>query len=122
MPCGRLHVFGGDFDNITLPTLPALVPPFFLVAKCRVQPDEVGKEHKFKLVLEAPGEEPKVVGGVDLNTIRNPHDPTRPSGATVVIQIGMGFEEAGEHIFRIVVNDIELGSVSLLVTLAKADT
>ena len=121
VPGGRLHVFGGDFDSIGLPRLPALVPPFYIVAKLRVQPEEVGKEHKLRVVLEAPEEEPRTIGELMLNTTPHPYVPTKPSGSTVIIQIGMQFEKPGDHVFRMFVNEAEMGSVSLLVRLAEAE-
>ncbi|MBX9790090.1 MAG: hypothetical protein K2Y37_14330 [Pirellulales bacterium] len=121
MPGGRLHIFGGDFDVIGVPTLPAVVPPFYIVAKLRVQPDEVGKDHKLEVVLKAPGEEPRTVGSVPLNTVRNEYAPGKSSGSTVIIQVGMAFEKAGDHVFRLVVDGAEMGSVSLLLTVGSGE-
>lgn len=116
---GKLFIFGADFDEMRVSSLPGEVPPFVAVVKFRVRPDEANIQHQISIGVSnpegkrSPGELPR-----PLATERNPRNPENDSFSQVIAVIQTTFDLPGEYTFHFVVDGVELGRLPLFVSVA----
>lgn len=116
-PDGRLWVLGGDIDVLYVQDTPAIQPVLTLVAKLLVPPTECETEHRLRIELTDPD---NVRIRPDAELMFAPHiQPEYPDhavgiGLSFVFQ-HLQFEQPGDHIFQIFVDDVELGTLPLTI-------
>ncbi len=104
---GQLWAAGAGFDQLATETYPAEVPPFFIVARFIVAPDDLRRSDKFHIeVVGSDGEIAKTGERLEINKVpKHPIDETKPTGAFVMASVSLGAKSPGAHQFRIFLND-----------------
>ncbi len=114
---GRLHIFGGAFDLMSVPQVPATVPPFNIVA--RFIADDVAEEsgsHDLAVAVVNPaGERTVVSAGHQFAAERNQKHPDKPGAAIVILAILVTFKSFGQYLFELIVDDRTLKSFPLTI-------
>lgn len=112
----RLCIFGADSDTVEASRFPATFE-LALIIKLALLPDEPLEGHHYSIAVTNPaGKRVEMTQTPNpVKTKRNPYDPTLPSGASILINLGVKFDTPGCHQFHIVVDGNELRSVPLYV-------
>jgi hypothetical protein len=119
---GRLCVFGADIDIIEVPQVPF---PFMatMVVRFSVAPDEPLEDHTISVDLILPeGERKSLVKQMAVNTMRNQADPSLPSAASILAQLGIVFGAPGLYRFNIFADGDEVISLPLSIHVAEETT
>ena len=120
---GQLHIIGGNFDAIGGTSLPANLPPFTLVVKFDVDPEDAGRDHNISIDLTRP-----VSGRVQLQapfpikTMVHPRHPRRKTSATIVVHLMLHVESEGEYLFHIMLDNREVKALPLYVEVQPPPT
>jgi hypothetical protein len=117
---GKLHIFGGGFDTMTVGSLPGAIPPFALVIKLRGTSNEVGQRHRLLLTLTTPSGERKELGSPEFATSPNQYAPERPSFSTIIAQVMLAAEQPGEYTFTVALDGQEIKRLPLHVRQEQA--
>src|SRR5512139_2008985 len=114
-PGEKFHVLGGGVSRLASRTFPFRHPHLALVVALSVTAPETGREHEVRFVLLDPdGRELAGAGGV---LRAGPPPDARDSVLTFAIDLwNVGFERAGDHSFRILVDGSERKRLPLLVS------
>lgn len=114
-PGEKFHVIGGGVSRLASRTFPFRHPHLALVVALSVTAPETGREHEVRFVLLDPdGRELAGAGGV---LRAGPPPDARDSVLTFAIDLwNVGFEQAGDHSFRILVDGSERKRLPLLVS------
>lgn len=114
-PGEKFHVIGGGVTRVASRTFPFRHPHLALVVGLSVTAPETGREHEVRFVLLDPdGRELAGAGGV---LRAGPPPDARDSVLTFAIDLwNVGFERAGDHSFRILVDGSERKRLPLLVS------
>lgn len=119
-PGGRLHMFGGNLENLHASFFPAANFQVTLVGKLTLRPAECERPHT--LVIELRGPDKQRVGDAAITTIispLNPEDPKRPGAHLFVVKFqNVTLETPGDYIFQITVQKQLLKRIPLYVRLA----
>lgn len=126
LPDGKFVIMGGGIEYINAPSFPTMNPSLALVVRITVDPQEVGREHQFRLELLKPdGESIPPLEGSSVFT------PQAPITSGVVIPLshmfvinlpGVVFPEPGKYMFRMFVDDHEVGEVFLYLQIVPSAT
>jgi hypothetical protein len=114
---GRFSVIGGGVDAIAVPTFPASVPVFAIVARLRVPADEGSRSHRVDTRVYRPdGTLIRTAEPVTINPIEEAGPRIGPLEhgiiASLVLNIyNMHFDAAGVYRFDFVEGDHTLGSL-----------
>jgi hypothetical protein len=118
---GKIAMLGGDIDTIKTQMFPAVHPRLSLVVKLNVKPAECNREHQFQVeVLNPAGE--LITPEIKSAFIPRPgEDKDRPLKYIFVLSFPLLLlSTSGTYIFRLLVNDEELGTLPLYVV--ESDT
>lgn len=117
-PDGRLWVLGGDIDMFYTQDTPAILPTLTLALKLLVLPRECGIEHQLRIRLTNAN---NVSIRPDTSLAFTPY--IRPEYPHRAIGVGLSFafqqvqfEHLGEYTFHILIDSVELGTLSLTIT------
>lgn len=113
-PDGRLWVLGGDFDTIMVPAFPVTHPYLTLIVKVLAQPMECGREHQLRIALiDSDGSNLHEIHA-HFTPEKRPDFPHRGVGIGMALNLAaLHFQSQGDYAFHILVDNLELGSVSL---------
>jgi hypothetical protein len=119
-PDGKLYILGGDIDTLYVRELPATQPVLTLAMKLLVPPTECDVEHRLQVSLIDPDED---VGATSTDVTFTPRTQAGHEGRDVGVGLSFLFQQqqftqAGEYIYRILVDDKEQGSLPLRIVLA----
>ena len=114
-PGEKFHVLGGGVSRLASRTFPFRHPHLALVVALSVTAPETGRVHEVRFVLLDPdGRELAGAGGV---LRAGPPPDARDSVLTFAIDLwNVGFDRAGDHSFRILVDGSERKRLPLLVS------
>jgi len=120
---GRLHVFGGDINSLTVPTLPARAQ-IAIVVKFVAEPDENGvvlaRGHRLFLQFVRPQKSPEtLIAEQDFSA--QARSDNKVSGAAIIANCGFQFDEAGEHRVNIFLDDNLVHSLPLYIEAQTQD-
>lgn len=111
---GKLHIFGGAFDTVTVPELPWTIPPFAIVVQ--VSGGNIHAEELLSLRLigiNPVGEQRVLVEELSVK-LQPPAPPERVIAyASAILNVGLKVGNYGCYKFRIEVNDRELKTLNL---------
>lgn len=114
---GKFTIMGGDFDTIFALSFPALHPNLAVVLRLNLSPNEVGIEHRLRIVLTGPlGSSviPAPLTGTFTSQIPADHKAGRAIRAAFVVNVAnLVFQTEGTYRFRITVDDKTLGELQL---------
>ncbi|HZZ27766.1 MAG TPA: hypothetical protein VFE46_07125 [Pirellulales bacterium] len=114
---GKLHIFGGGFDILSVPEVPAQVPPFNLVARFICEPDELKAEHRLNLAITKPdGVRTSITTDQLLQFSENKLDVTQPTTGMAILTLVVQFKSFGKYAFDIGVDNQILKTIPLNVT------
>jgi hypothetical protein len=110
---GRFFVFGGGIERTFSPGLPSTLPSLAVVAKIRIEPEERGEAHRFRLVALSPNNE---VFLPEVFTEFGPVDDSLPNDRAVFHLITINFHSVpitqfGHYRFVLYVEDAEMGTL-----------
>ncbi len=119
-PGEKFHVLGGGVSRLASPQFPFRHPHLALVVALSVTAPETAREHDVRFILLDPdGRELAGAGGV---VRTSPPPDARDSVLTFAIDLwNIGFERAGDHSFRILVDGSERKRLPLIVDRLAAD-
>jgi len=117
---GELWVATADFDRIVTAGLP-IQTKFCVVAKFTVLPDEVEQPHTVRLELTKPDGQRVPMGTEQpVSARRHPVDPNLPTGASIIMNLGLPIEARGQHTFHILADGREVKTLPLFVDVEAA--
>lgn len=115
----NMIICGADIDRINCEGVP-VIGRLALVAKFRVAPNEIDTTHNLKLKVTGPsGKTKTVLESLPVNKSRNVNHPDQPTGASVIVNMQFGLESVGEYVWHLYVNDDEVATFPLTVSLIK---
>jgi hypothetical protein len=119
---GQLLLIGPDFDAVACSQFPVQIP-ISIAIKLFAEPREINKPHTLRIELTKPDGSRGIIGiESEIATRVNEFDPTRRSGASIVVNmLGMVFESAGDYLFHVIVDDREVKSLSLSLKLQEIE-
>jgi uncharacterized protein DUF6941 len=114
---GKISLVGGDFETIFVSQVPTLHPQFALVARLLVSPEECEKSHAAHLYYVAPnGTTTMPVVTFQFTPHIVPGREGQPVRYFLVTNLALVvFLELGEHVFHLVVDDKDLGTIPIRV-------
>jgi hypothetical protein len=115
-PTGRFFVFGGGVDRVMSAQFPSILPTLAVVAKIRVQPEEISRESPFRLVGIDPAGEPLISELSGTFPLVDPKHPRDQSAYHLLVANfrGLPLSIPGRYEFVLYADGSRLGSVSLL--------
>lgn len=98
-----------DFNTVNAPSVPFVVPFFYLVGKAYFERHENGQPVPLRLSILDPARNPLTYPDLDVMLVPiDPNDPSIPSSAGFVIQIqSVEFKSFGTHRLITKVGDLE---------------
>lgn len=112
---GRLCIFGGDFDNIQVQSIPA-VATMALVVRFAVFPDESLEGHTARIDVHGPDGTKKDGRQTQLSAVRNSFDESEPSGINLIANLVINLNHQGKYQVCVNGDGTELGRVPFWVT------
>ena len=109
---GRFHALGAGIHGILAPGIPCMVPSMAFIIQLRFVQDECESEYSLYGEIVGPHKADLGKSNPILLKPRWPnHDvPTRSVVSTVVIKLaGLQLAQEGEYVFRVIVNESEIG-------------
>lgn len=115
---GKLAMLGGNIDQFNVPALPAMIGALALIVNLVVEPEEVEKPHTaFLEVINSEGQ--NILPKTSFEFTPHPNGPMSaelPVRYLVVGNLsGLVFIQPGKHIFRMLVDGEEMGSLPVVV-------
>jgi hypothetical protein len=113
---GRLHVFGGDFNSINVPLMPAMLQ-VAVVAKLGFDAND-GDQHVITLEQSRPDEEWTQVPGARVDNFvvaRNEFRPELGSGVFIIASLLLQITATGTFRVRVLADEEELGQIPLYI-------
>jgi hypothetical protein len=111
---GKLIVFGGDIDSVTVPELPVGIG-VCLVARLVLEVGESIEGHEFSLdATSATGNRQKVLDTKPINLTRQ-SEPDWPAHARLLFELGFVVSHAGVHKFHLIVDGKEIKTINFRV-------
>lgn len=111
-PDGKTDIFGGGFDTLWAPSVPAMHPQLALVIRLLSDPIEASEPHDLKIILRSPdGEEIATAEGTIEPApaeVTSAEESGRISSTLALTFHNLGFETWGPYEFAILVDDVPL--------------
>jgi hypothetical protein len=112
---GKLVVFGGDIDSVTVSELPVMISAS-LVARLILEVGEATEGHNFSLeCTSATGNRQVVLENRPINLTRR-SEPDWPAHARLLLEIGFVVAHAGIHRFHLIVDGREMKTLNFRVS------
>lgn len=113
---GLVHAMGIGMDTVESPSFPAIMMPFAIVTALKVEANEVGADHNFRLQLLKPDEEwISISEPRPFKTIPHPTRPEQYTYANIVARLNLAFSKPGDYALRLLVDDDPMQPISLRV-------
>ncbi|MEX0714090.1 MAG: hypothetical protein WD278_17260 [Pirellulales bacterium] len=117
---GNLHIFGGGFNRIQVPTVPSTPVPFKLVARAFIPPEDVSQEHWLSLELTNPSGERSII------TERSPLAFTPAAeesrlNAVLLLTLVIAFKSYGLYQFHLGIDGQQLKTIPVIITASKPE-
>lgn len=115
---GKVYVFGGQWDRIFAPAIPANHPTMAVVLVLQVEYSEALKEHHLELTLRRADGEPAGPRAMARFNVGHPAgmDPGAPLSVPLALeQQGIVFDSYGRYEWLVEVDGVELGRLPISV-------
>ena len=119
---GKIHIFGGAFDQVRVPSVPAHFPPFVLISRFILPQDEAGQTHTFEINVVNPAGEVVEVGEPREITSTKPENlhPQQWLSSAIVAQVMMLFLSTGQYVFQVKLDGTVVKRLPVLVQLQES--
>jgi Family of unknown function (DUF6941) len=113
---GKISLVGGDFETIFVSQVPTIHPQFALVARLLVSPEECETSHAAQLYYVAPNGTAVPLFTFQFTPHMVPGREGQPVRYFLVTNLALVvFLVLGEHVFHLVVDDKDLGTIPIRV-------